>query len=53
MKVSLVGRDLFYFYKDAPVNPEGAFSRSDYAQAFELGAMPPTRTFGFSLNVKF
>lgn len=53
VKVSLVGRDLFYFYKDAPVNPEGAFSRSDYAQAFELGAMPPTRTFGFSLNVKF
>lgn len=53
VKFSLVGRDLFYFYKDTPVNPEGAFSRSDYAQAFELGTMPPTRTFGFSLNVKF
>ncbi len=53
VKFSLVGRDLFYFHKNAPVNPEGAFSRSDYAQAFELASMPPTRSFGFSLNVKF
>ena len=53
VRVSLVGRDLFYIYKAAPVNPEGAFSRNDYAQAFELASMPPTRTIGLSLNVKF
>ena len=53
VKVSLVGRDLFYFYKAAPINPEGAFSRNDYAQAFELGAMPPTRSYGLTVNVKF
>ena len=53
VKLSLVARDLFYIYKAAPVNPEGAFSRSDYAQAFELGSLPPTRSIGFSLNVKF
>lgn len=53
VKISAVGRDLFYIYKNAPVNPESAFSRVDYAQAFEYGSMPPTRTFGFSLNVKF
>lgn len=53
VKLSLVGRDLFYLHKSAPVNPEGAFSRNDYAQAFELAAMPPTRSIGFSLNVKF
>lgn len=53
VKFSLVARDLFYIYKAAPVNPEGAFSRSDYAQAFELASLPPTRSFGFSLNVKF
>lgn len=35
------------------MNPEFAFSRADYAQAFEYAAMPPTRTLGFSLNVKF
>ena len=53
VKLSLVARDLFYIYKAAPVNPEGAFSRSDYAQAFELASLPPTRSIGFSLNVKF
>lgn len=53
VKVSLVGRDLFYFYKAAPINPEGAFSRNDYAQAFELASMPPTRAYGLTVNVKF
>lgn len=53
VKISAVGRDLFYIYKNAPVNPESALSNADYAQAFEYGSMPPTRTFGFSLNVKF
>lgn len=53
VKLSLVGRDLFYFYKAAPVNAESAFSRDDYAQAFEYGSMPPTRSFGFTINVKF
>lgn len=53
VKVSLVGRDLFYLKKHTPGNPECAFSRSDFAQAFDVSAMPPTRTFGFNLNVKF
>lgn len=53
VKVSLVGRDLFYIFKNAPVNPEGSFSREDYAQAFEYSSLPPTRSIGFSLNVKF
>ncbi|MDD2436883.1 MAG: SusC/RagA family TonB-linked outer membrane protein [Massilibacteroides sp.] len=53
VKLSVVGRDLFFFQKDAPVNPESALTRSDYAQAFEYSSMPPTRSFGFTLNVKF
>ena len=53
VKLSLVGRDLFYFYKAAPVNAESAFSREDYAQAFEYASLPPTRSLGFSVNVKF
>ncbi len=53
VKFSLVGRDLFFIKKNTPSNPEGAFSRSDYAQAFEISSMPPTRSFGFNLNVKF
>lgn len=53
VRISAVGRDLFYLFKNAPVNPESAISREDYAQAFEFGSTPPTRTFGFSLNIKF
>lgn len=53
VKVSLVGRDLFNIYKAAPVNPEFAQYSDDVFQAFELAALPSTRTVGFSLNVKF
>jgi hypothetical protein len=53
IKFSVVGRDLFFFHKNTPGNPEGANSRSDYAQAFENTSMPPTRSFGFNLNIKF
>lgn len=53
VKLSAVGRDLFFLKKDAPVDPESAITRSDYAQAFEYSSMPPTRSFGFTLNVKF
>ena len=53
VKLSLVARNLFYFYKKAPVSAESSFSREDYAQAFEYASLPPTRAIGFSLNVKF
>ncbi len=53
VKLSAVGRDLFYIFKNAPVNPESSFSRADYAQAFEYAALPSTRSFGLTLNVKF
>ncbi len=53
VKLSLVARDLFYLYKDAPVSAESSFSREDYAQAFEYASLPPTRAIGFSVNVKF
>ena len=54
VKISLVGRDLFFLHKNTPgFNPEGSFSRNDYAQAFEIASLPPTRNFGFNINVKF
>ena len=53
VKLSFVGRDLFYIFKNAPVNPESALGRQDYAQAFEYMTLPSTRSFGFTLNVKF
>lgn len=54
VKLSFVARDLFFLYKDSPgINPEGSFSRSDYAQAFEVASLPSTRSLGINLNVKF
>lgn len=53
VKVAIVGRDLFNIYKAAPVNAEFAQNSQDVYQAYELAALPSTRTIGFSLNVKF
>jgi len=54
VKFSLVGRNLFYLYKDTPGTvPDAAYSSSYFAKAFDFSTMPATRTFGFSLNVKF
>ena len=51
-KISLVGRDLFYFKKNTPgTDPEGASIRADWAQGFEMNALPSTRTFGFNLSL--
>ncbi|MDR2473551.1 MAG: SusC/RagA family TonB-linked outer membrane protein, partial [Tannerella sp.] len=42
--LSLAGRDLFYFLKKTPgTDPEGASTRWDWAQGFELNALPSTR----------
>ena len=51
---SIVGRDLFYFYKTLPdnINPEGVAGAGD-AQAFEFAAMPGVRSFSFQINAKF
>jgi len=53
-RLSLVGRDLFYLKKHTPgTNPEGASVREDWAQAFELNSLPPTRNFGFNISLTF
>jgi TonB-linked SusC/RagA family outer membrane protein len=54
-RLSLVGRNLFYFYKHTPgTSPDAsAYSSSLAAQAFDFSPVPATRTYGFSLNVGF
>ena len=50
--ISLVGRDLFYFYKTLPdnINPEGTIG-SGNAQGLEYGSYPGTRSIMLSLKV--
>ena len=54
LSLSLVGRDLFYFYSSLPdkINPEGIMG-SGNAQGFEWASMPGTRSFTFGISAAF
>lgn len=53
LTLSLIGRNLFFFYKDAPVDPDVSLSTSNGLGAFEVFNLPSSRSFGFSLNINF
>jgi TonB-linked SusC/RagA family outer membrane protein len=50
-KLSLVGRNLFFFKKDAPIDPE--VTRGINGGGLEYAALPSTRNFGLNLKVSF
>jgi len=50
---SLVGQNLFLFYKDAPYDPELAMSTNNNAQSLDNFNVPATRTYGFNIKVTF
>ena len=51
--LSFIARNLFFIYKDAPVDPDVSLSTGTGLGAFEVFNMPSSRSFGFSLNVNF
>jgi len=52
--VGLVGRNLFFIYKDIEnFDPESSYSTSNFAQGMLWGNLPTTRSIGFNLNVTF
>ncbi len=58
VRLSLVGRNLFYFYRDPQfkqmgISPETAFSTATAAQGYETVAMPTTRSLGVNLSLSF
>jgi len=54
LTVSVIGRDLFYFYSSLPdkINPEGIMGTGN-AQGFEWGSMPGTMSFTFGIAASF
>jgi len=54
LTLSIVGRDLFYFYSSLPdkINPEGVMG-SGNAQGFEWASMPGTRSVTFGISASF
>jgi len=53
LSLSLIGRNLFFFYKKAPFDPEQAMSVSNSSQSNDVFSLPSTRTYGVNLKVTF
>lgn len=53
LSLSFIARNLFFIYKDAPVDPDVSLATGNGLGAFEMFNMPSARSFGFSLNMNF
>ncbi len=53
LSLSFVGRNLFFIYKKAPVDPDVSLSTQNALGAFEIFNMPSARSFGLSLKANF
>ncbi|WP_348799957.1 SusC/RagA family TonB-linked outer membrane protein [Flavobacterium adhaerens] len=51
--VSLIGRNLFFIYKDAPFDPNVSLSTGEGLQGVDIYGMPSTRNIGLNLNLTF
>jgi TonB-linked SusC/RagA family outer membrane protein len=51
--LSLYGRNLFFFYKDAPFDPEVALSSALNGQGVDFYSLPTARSYGVNLTVSF
>ncbi|MEN8187597.1 MAG: SusC/RagA family TonB-linked outer membrane protein, partial [Bacteroidota bacterium] len=53
LRISLIGRNLFYIMKDVDnIDPEASLNNTN-AQGLERFGVPSTKSYGFSVNVKF
>jgi hypothetical protein len=53
VRISAVGRNLFFIAKDAPFDPEVSMSTGTGLQGVDSFAPPATRSLGLNLNVTF
>lgn len=53
LKVSANGRNLFYFSKKAPFDPEQAMSTSNGLGGVDVFMLPASRSYGVTLNATF
>ncbi|MDX6188179.1 SusC/RagA family TonB-linked outer membrane protein [Flavobacterium sp. Fl-318] len=51
--LSLIARNLFFIYKDAPFDPNVVLSTGQGLQGVDIYGMPSTRSIGLNLNVTF
>jgi hypothetical protein len=53
LRVSATGRNLIYFYKKAPFDPELTMSTGNLMAGVDIFMPPATRSFGISVNAGF
>ena len=53
MRFSLIANNLFFFYKDAPFDPNIASSTGMGLQGVDIYGQPSTRSIGLNINVNF
>ena len=53
LTVSANARNLFFLYKDAPIDPETSLSTQNALGNVDIFSMPTTRSFGISLKATF
>jgi iron complex outermembrane receptor protein len=54
IRVSLIGRNLLYFYRTLKnIDPEAAIGSNWIRQSVDEGSMAATRSLGFSVNFDF
>jgi TonB-linked SusC/RagA family outer membrane protein len=51
LRLAVTGRNLLYFYKKAPYDPEVTLSTGNGLSGVDIFSLPATRNLGFSLNV--
>lgn len=53
LRLSLIANNLFFFYKNAPFDPNIAGSTGNGLQGVDIYGQPSTRSIGLNLNVNF
>ncbi|NSL90478.1 SusC/RagA family TonB-linked outer membrane protein [Chitinophaga sp. Mgbs1] len=53
LRLSLIGRNLWYISKKAPYDPEVTMSTNNGLAGVDMFGLPATRSFGLNLNVGF
>jgi hypothetical protein len=53
LSVSLIGRNLFFLYKDSPVDPDISVSTANGLGGIDMFNVPSARSFGMNLKLNF
>lgn len=53
LTAALIARNLFFFYKDAPMDPDISAGTGNGMQGVDMFAMPTSRSFGLNLKLNF